>query len=282
MMGTASGYFVGRLGRPQVSHGVPQVYTGDWASRGCSSSRVDLGVGSQGDPTGDTTSRPPVSPLVRPKSSAGRLARRLSQSVKPNGDDTIERLRVGTHQSSNLLRLAPSNASATSVESKADVELSSRSGVRSSRVKRIVPARTTSLPSIDLERPSSRAQSTLSAASSVVPLAGETSLATAILQASHAEALQGGSADLMSILGRDSKDWGFSYSHIEHPCRVWLGDKDDKIGERGVRWMEREMKHCQVEIVAGEGHNLMTSSRVVLMVFSRLQPDVRTWMSRST
>lgn len=273
VMGTASGYFVGRQGRPTLSPLNTPIYLNETPTRRWSSSKVNLGISPRSEAAVDTPSRPPVSPLVRPKSSASRLARSLSKNGK-TGQDILQQLRDGQGESIIPSSYNQSNGSDISLETQVS---SKRPGARSSRSAGIVPTRTTSLPSVDLERQASRTPSMTSLSSSMVPLAGESSLATAILRASHAEALQGATADLLSILGRDSKDWGFSYTHIEHPCQVWLGEKDDKIGERGVRWMEGEMKECQVEMIPGEGHNLMTSSRAILMVFARLHSDIKAW-----
>ncbi|KAF8601719.1 alpha/beta-hydrolase [Ceratobasidium sp. AG-I] len=99
-------------------------------------------------------------------------------------------------------------------------------------------------------------------------------LASALLQASHAESLKGGTADLLSILERDSKPWGFSYADVRQPVRVWYGDRDDKIGVGSVRWMERVMKSCEVKIVKGAGHSLMTNAEVVVEV---LESIAREW-----
>ncbi|QRV97550.1 hypothetical protein RhiJN_25569 [Ceratobasidium sp. AG-Ba] len=99
-------------------------------------------------------------------------------------------------------------------------------------------------------------------------------LASALLQASHAESLKGGTADLLSILERDSKPWGFSYADVRQPVRVWYGDRDDKIGIGSVRWMERVMKACDVKIVKGAGHSLMTNAEVVVEV---LESIAREW-----
>ncbi|CAE6538170.1 unnamed protein product [Rhizoctonia solani] len=99
-------------------------------------------------------------------------------------------------------------------------------------------------------------------------------LASALLQASHAESLKGGTADLLSILERDSKPWGFSYADVRQPVRVWYGDRDDKIGVGSVRWMERVMKSCEVRIVKGAGHSLMTHAEVVVEV---LESIAREW-----
>ncbi|KAG9096663.1 hypothetical protein FRC07_010890 [Ceratobasidium sp. 392] len=99
-------------------------------------------------------------------------------------------------------------------------------------------------------------------------------LASALLQASHAESLKGGTADLLSILERDSKPWGFSYADVRQPVRVWYGDRDDKIGVGSVRWMERVMRACEVKIVKGAGHSLMTNAEVVVEV---LESIAREW-----
>ncbi|CAE6378591.1 unnamed protein product [Rhizoctonia solani] len=98
-------------------------------------------------------------------------------------------------------------------------------------------------------------------------------LASALLQASHAESLKGGTADLLSILERDSKPWGFSYADVRQPVRVWYGDRDDKIGVGSVRWMERVMKSCEVKIVKGAGHSLMTNAEVVVDVLESIAKE---------
>ena len=274
-MGTASGYFVGRLGPPHVSPFPSPIYSSESLSR-WSSSKVNLGVSPRGDRGSEVPHQPPVSPLVRPRSSASRLVRSVSKRLKPN-EDLLQRLGDSRNPTQCDTYFASPNASDSTFETEKTV---ASLGGRISRIDKMVPTRTTSLPSIDLARQESRAQSLASTLSSSVPLTGESSLATAILRASHSEALQGGTADLLAILGKDSKDWGFSYTHIEHPCQVWLGEKDDKIGDRGVRWMEREMKRCRVEIVENEGHNLLASGRTMLKVFAALQVDVRAWSSR--
>ncbi|KAG8766172.1 hypothetical protein FRC12_007045 [Ceratobasidium sp. 428] len=106
------------------------------------------------------------------------------------------------------------------------------------------------------------------------PNAKTVTLASALLQASHAESLKGGTADLLSILERDSKPWGFSYADVRQPVRVWYGDRDDKIGVGSVRWMERVMRACEVKIVKGAGHSLMTNAEVVVEV---LESIAREW-----
>lgn len=99
------------------------------------------------------------------------------------------------------------------------------------------------------------------------------SLANALLRASHAESLKGGTADLLAILERDSKPWGFSYADIKQPIKVWYGDRDEKIAVSSVRWMERVMKDCTLNIVKGGNHNLMTNAEVVVEVLESVARD---------
>ena len=99
-------------------------------------------------------------------------------------------------------------------------------------------------------------------------------LAGALLRASHAESLKGGTADLLAILERgDAKPWGFSYTDVQHPVKVWYGDRDDKIGVGSVRWMERVMKDCQLTIVKGGDHGLMTNTQVVVEVLESIAKE---------
>lgn len=96
---------------------------------------------------------------------------------------------------------------------------------------------------------------------------GGITLASALMQASHAEALKGGTADLLSILERpDSRPWGFSYTDVKQHVKVWYGDRDERIGISSVRWMERAMRDCEVKILKGEDHGLLTNAKVVVEV----------------
>lgn len=91
-----------------------------------------------------------------------------------------------------------------------------------------------------------------------------TDLPTELLRASHAES-GGSSHDLLVILGRSSqKPWGFAYTDIDHPVRVWYGDKDERINMSSILWMEREMRSCQVTYVKNATHSLMTNVGVVV------------------
>lgn len=86
-----------------------------------------------------------------------------------------------------------------------------------------------------------------------------TDLANGLLRASYAESLRGGTSDLMVILERTSKPWGFKYSDVDRRVKVWHGDKDERISMSSVKGLEAEMKACQVKVVEGADHSLMTS-----------------------
>lgn len=106
-------------------------------------------------------------------------------------------------------------------------------------------------------------------------------LATSLLRASHAESLRGSTPDLLTILGTHlssssssstsskSKPWGFTFSDVPHPIKVWQGDKDERIGLGSAHWLERECAHCELVVVKGAGHGLMTNSKVMLEVLER-------------
>ena len=105
---------------------------------------------------------------------------------------------------------------------------------------------------------------------------GGITLASALMSASHAEALKGGTADLLSILERgDSRPWGFSYTDIKHPVKIWYGDRDDRIGIGSIRWMERAMRDCTIKIIKGQGHGLLTNADVVVDVLESIAKEAR-------
>lgn len=118
---------------------------------------------------------------------------------------------------------------------------------------------------------SSLANSTFTA--SVGPTSSyQVALGNALIAASHAESAKGTHNDLLQILNHDNHPWGFSYSNYPHSVRVWYGDKDEKIAENAVRWMERTMgfEKCSVKVVKGADHGLMYRSSVVVEVFEHL------------
>lgn len=96
----------------------------------------------------------------------------------------------------------------------------------------------------------------------------QAALGNALIAASHAEASKGTHSDLLQILNHDNRPWGFSYTDYPHRVRVWYGDRDEKIAENAVRWMERVMgeDRCDVQVVKGADHALMYKSSVVVEV----------------
>lgn len=100
----------------------------------------------------------------------------------------------------------------------------------------------------------------------------QASLGSALIAASHAESAKGTHSDLLQILNHDRLPMGFSYTAYPHDVRVWYGDKDEKIAENAVRWMENAMgpDKCQVKVVKGAEHALMFKSGVVIEVLEHL------------
>lgn len=124
--------------------------------------------------------------------------------------------------------------------------------------------------------PSSPPASTLSSPHASVQTAStayQTALGNALIAASHAEASKGTHSDLLQILNHDNRPWGFSYSDFPHKVQVWYGDKDEKIAENAVRWMEKAMgeDRCHVKVVKGADHALMYKSSVVVEVLERVR-----------
>jgi len=69
----------------------------------------------------------------------------------------------------------------------------------------------------------------------------QAALGNALIAASNAESAKGTHNDLLQILNYENHSWGFSYASYLHRVRVLYGDKDEKIAENAVRWMERTM-----------------------------------------
>lgn len=100
----------------------------------------------------------------------------------------------------------------------------------------------------------------------------DASLANALIAASHAESAKGTHNDLLLILNHDRVPWGFSYQEYPHNVAVWYGDKDERIAESAVRWLEQTMgpERCKVKVVKGADHGLMYNTTVVLDVFDKV------------
>ncbi|KAL0575041.1 hypothetical protein V5O48_006942 [Marasmius crinis-equi] len=97
-------------------------------------------------------------------------------------------------------------------------------------------------------------------------------LGNALIAASHSESAKGTHNDLLQILNHENHPWGFSYQSYPHNVRVWYGDRDEKIAENAVRWMERTMgdDKCIVKVVKSADHSLMYNSGVVVEVLEFL------------
>ncbi|EIN13527.1 hypothetical protein PUNSTDRAFT_109725 [Punctularia strigosozonata HHB-11173 SS5] len=137
-----------------------------------------------------------------------------------------------------------------------------------------------SVPSV----PPSPAISVASAPSSpyAASTAYQAALGNALIAASHAESAKGTHGDLLQILNHDERPWGFSYHAYPHRVRVWYGDRDEKIAEDAVRWMERNMgeDRCGVKVVKGADHGLMYNSAVVVEVLEKIADGWKEGMPR--
>ncbi|KAF7437020.1 hypothetical protein PC9H_003854 [Pleurotus ostreatus] len=100
----------------------------------------------------------------------------------------------------------------------------------------------------------------------------QAALGNALIAASHAESAKGTHSDLLQILNHENHSWGFSYSSYPHQVGIWYGDKDERIAENAVRWMERNMgDRCVVKVVKGADHALMYKSSVVVEILERIR-----------
>ncbi|KAI0824187.1 hypothetical protein BC628DRAFT_1519111 [Trametes gibbosa] len=107
----------------------------------------------------------------------------------------------------------------------------------------------------------------------------QAALGNALIAASHSESSKGTHSDLLQILNHDRQPWGFSYGAYPHSVWVWYGDRDEKIAENAVRWMENAMgpDKCQVKVIKGADHSLMFKSSVVVEVLEHIAEYWRDW-----
>ncbi|KAM0745670.1 alpha/beta-hydrolase [Meredithblackwellia eburnea MCA 4105] len=98
-------------------------------------------------------------------------------------------------------------------------------------------------------------------------------LANGLLRASHSESLKGSTSDLMVLLERTSRPWGFRYSDIGNRVKVWHGDKDDRISLASVKSLESEMVDCKVTVVEGADHSMMTNGKVMIQVLESIASE---------
>lgn len=117
-------------------------------------------------------------------------------------------------------------------------------------------------------------------ASSPAPPSGP-SFGIALQQASHAECEPGTTSDLLSIvLNRENanRPWQYAlnYADFSLPVKIYWGSEDDKISGKSVRWLEKTIKAgAELNVLPGEGHNLMTSTETMLDVFQSLAAEIR-------
>lgn len=109
----------------------------------------------------------------------------------------------------------------------------------------------------------------------------QAALGNALIAASHSESSKGTHTDLIQILNHDRQPWGYSYATYPHTVRVWYGDRDERIAESAVRWMESTMgsDKCQINVVKGADHALMFKSGVVIEVLEYVSECWRPGMS---
>ena len=149
-----------------------------------------------------------------------------------------------------------------------------------SSFKRIEGARSVSLGTTDSRSPYSyyppspklSPLSTMPITETPAGTSYDASLANALIAASHAESAKGAHNDLLLILNHDRVPWGFSYQYYPHTVAVWYGDKDERIAESAVKWLEQTMgpERCNVTVVKGADHGLMYNTTVVLDVFDKV------------
>ncbi|KNZ59551.1 hypothetical protein VP01_1705g2 [Puccinia sorghi] len=101
-------------------------------------------------------------------------------------------------------------------------------------------------------------------------------LGISLLRASYSESLRGGTSDLITILEKNSKPWGFSYAEISKPVKIWHGDKDERLSPKGSQWFINSITSPKVKndsalfIVHNATHSLMTDVSVLYQVFESI------------
>ncbi|WAR54176.1 hypothetical protein PtB15_3B689 [Puccinia triticina] len=102
------------------------------------------------------------------------------------------------------------------------------------------------------------------------------SLGISLLRASYSESLRGGTSDLITILEKNSKPWGFSYAEIATPVKIWHGSKDERLAAKGSQWFINSITRLDVKnrselvIVNDATHSLMTDVNVLYQVFESI------------
>ena len=237
---------------------------------------------------------PPPSPTLEknPPSAPRRLkALRSMGSLRGKGDTSSRRSSTATKTSSPSPQLPRTLTIDTGAEFgvenwKSRTPSPARRGMDSSpepppsSFKRVEGVRSVSLGTTDSRSPYSyRSPSPPITSLPTTPTTDtstgasyDASLANALIAASHAESAKGAHNDLLLILNHDRVPWGFSYQDYPHTVAVWYGDKDERIAESAVKWLEQTMgqERCKVKAVRGADHGLMYNTTVVLDVFDKV------------
>lgn len=98
-----------------------------------------------------------------------------------------------------------------------------------------------------------------------------TELAKALLQASYSESLSGGTKDLLAILERTNKPYGFAYEDIRHRVKVWHGEQDERVSLASVQAFQAVVPDCELQVIPRADHSLMTNTAVMYEVLDSIR-----------
>ena len=96
-------------------------------------------------------------------------------------------------------------------------------------------------------------------------------LTTALLRASYAESMDGGTEDLLAILERTGKTSEFAYNEVTVPVEIYYGSKDDRISLTSVKALAEAIPTSHLHIEEGQDHSLMTSYTCLIRVFEEIR-----------
>lgn len=99
------------------------------------------------------------------------------------------------------------------------------------------------------------------------------SFANVILRASHAESFRGGKLDLLMILERRGKAWDFDYADLKVPCKIWMGENDERISVSSVRALSNAIPQCSLKLLRRTDHNLLTNVDCMMDVLSSISEE---------
>lgn len=226
------------------------------SSESAASSPVFATFAEDGEDDDDETNLPTARPVpnLRSISPSSSIASSLDQVVAPRSQRSTAPTRM-----ESLQRRKGSKGLFGGMIGSSKASLAATSGVS--------PSASSAVSDAGERLPAHRQ---IGFSSSIGTEAGAIELGAALLRASHAESLRGGTSDLMAILERNNKPPGFAYRDIERPVRVWHGLKDEKISLEGVLGLERTMRDCKVNVIPGADHSLMTNVPVIVQVLNSI------------